>query len=259
MVDKAYLLKQLKALLDIPSPTGMVGEAAAYVMNELKRLGYTAVTQTRRGHVRVRVKGKTHDPIRAVCSHLDTLGVMVAEVKKDGTLRLSKVASLSPRAAENARVTIHSATPLRGTILIPCSTAHSYLDTDINAHKADWDTMECRVDGDVQVAKVCVGDYVTLNTSVRIGILWRSAREIKSLDNFKSYGPTVSLRATDTHRSSLFSILLTGAISSTKQSAVSSANMLLPPKQTSSSTENTKSVVMLGIILSSFHCFKSAN
>ncbi|MFZ2587100.1 MAG: M20/M25/M40 family metallo-hydrolase [Alphaproteobacteria bacterium] len=142
----------------------MVSDSADYVVQEVGRLGYKTVTQTRRGHVRVRVQGKAKGPVRAICSHLDTLGAMVAEIKSDGTLRLSRIGGFAPRSAENARVTIHSQTPLKGTLLIPTITAHSYGDVEMNTHKADWDTMVCRVDGDVVKAGVRVGDYVSIDT-----------------------------------------------------------------------------------------------
>lgn len=174
-MDKAYMLKQLLNLLEIPSPTGMAEPAAQYVLKELKALGYTQVERARRGHIRVRVKGKKAGPVRAVCGHLDTLGALVAGIRDDGSLRLTPIGGFDARNAENVRVTIHGDKgDLRATLLTPKSTAHSYTMEELNTQKASWDSMICRVDvvgtskNELEKAGVKVGHWVSVDTGTEV-------------------------------------------------------------------------------------------
>ena len=67
-MDKKYLQQQLLNLLEIPSPTGMTADVVAYVVKELKKLGYTAEL-TNRGAIRVLVKGKSNKRVIGFGSH----------------------------------------------------------------------------------------------------------------------------------------------------------------------------------------------
>lgn len=79
-----YIGEQLKALTAIPSPTGYTKNAAAYVHQTLKDLGYEPHLSNK-GNVEVTLGGKGHPLLLA--AHLDTLGAMVRAVKSNGRLR----------------------------------------------------------------------------------------------------------------------------------------------------------------------------
>lgn len=79
-----YIGEQLKALTAIPSPTGYTKNAAAYVHQTLKDLGYEPHLSNK-GNVEVTLGGEGHPLLLA--AHLDTLGAMVRAVKSNGRLR----------------------------------------------------------------------------------------------------------------------------------------------------------------------------
>lgn len=80
----SYITEQLKALTAIPSPTGYTGQAAAYVIDTLKELGYEP-SLSNKGNVEVTIGGEGRPLLLA--AHIDTLGAMVRSVKSNGRLR----------------------------------------------------------------------------------------------------------------------------------------------------------------------------
>lgn len=81
---KDYMLRQLKKLTSIPSPTGFTRKVAQYVMDELTAMGYSP-KKTTKGNVQV-VLGGEGNPL-LIAAHIDTLGAMVRSIKANGRIR----------------------------------------------------------------------------------------------------------------------------------------------------------------------------
>ena len=92
-----YILKQAEALLAIDSPSGFTEKVTDYLCEEYKRLGYKPV-KTKKGGVLVEIGGKGNAVL--TMAHVDTLGGMVAEIKINGRLRLTKVGGLNANNIE---------------------------------------------------------------------------------------------------------------------------------------------------------------
>ena len=82
-----YILDVTTRLLAIDSPTGYTKEAALFVMDEYKKLGYDP-KMTVKGGVLVEIGGEDEENGLLLAAHTDTLGAMVAEVKSNGNLML---------------------------------------------------------------------------------------------------------------------------------------------------------------------------
>ena len=174
-VDGAWLLATLEELLAVPSPTGATDAVARLVAERCAELGI-ATRRDRRGTLIGRLPAAGSDgeapARRAVAAHLDTIGMMVAEVRADGRLRVVPVGTHSPRFSEGARVIVlrdgdvdAAAGPLTGTVLPLRASGHAFGDAvDELAHR--WDLVEVRLDADVQdeagvaAIGVRVGDLV---------------------------------------------------------------------------------------------------
>jgi peptidase M42 family hydrolase len=144
-INAQYLTDQLKALLNIPSPTGYTDTVVRHVAKELERLGLT-VELTRRGAISALRQGSRRASARAIVSHLDTLGAQVKRLKENGRLELVPIGHWSARFAEGARVTVFSeAGTYRGTILPLKASGHTYND-EIDSLPVGWDYIELRVD-----------------------------------------------------------------------------------------------------------------
>lgn len=158
-----YILTQLKKLTSIPSPTGFTIEAARYVIAELSRLGFSPKL-TNKGCVLCTVGGEG-DPV-LVSAHLDTLGAMVAEVKGNGRLRLTRVGGLQANnvEAENAVVVTRFGKTYTGTMQMNDPSVH--VNTEYAEQKRDFKGMQLVLDervksaDDVKNLGISVGDYV---------------------------------------------------------------------------------------------------
>ena len=159
----------LKKLTSIPSPTGFTREVADYIVEEVERLGYTAI-RTNKGGVNVIVKGKNDSKHRVVTAHVDTLGAMVRAVKVDGRLKMAKIGGYPWNMIEGENCLVHAASTgktVSGTILIHQTSTHVYKDAG-TAERTE-DNMEVRLDAKVRNEKetrdlgIDVGDFISFD------------------------------------------------------------------------------------------------
>lgn len=166
-IDSDYLTDTLKALLDIPSPTGFTDNIVRYVSRELMRLGLD-VELTRRGAIRAIRKGARSEGARAIVTHLDTLGAQVKLIKDNGRLCLVPIGTWSARFAEGARVQIFSDKgTYHGTILPEKASGHTF-NKEIDTHPVGWEHVELRIDAlarnsaDVERLGIEIGDIIAV-------------------------------------------------------------------------------------------------
>lgn len=158
-----YILNQLKNLTAIPSPTGYTLNAARYVMNELKSLGFSSEL-TNKGCVHCTLGG-AGDPV-LVSAHIDTLGAMVAEVKGNGRLRLTRVGGLQANnvETENAVVVTRFGKTYTGCMQMNDPSVH--VNTEYANEKRDFKGMQLVLDervksaDDVKALGISAGDFV---------------------------------------------------------------------------------------------------
>ena len=161
-IDEGYLIRQLKTLLSIPSPTGYTDEIVHYCSGELERLGLRPEL-TRRGAIRAIRQGSRRQGARAMVSHLDTLGAQVKAVKENGRLELVPIGHWSARFAEGARVTVFSgAGSFRGTILPLKASGHTF-NEEVDTLPVGWPHVELRIDA------VTAARAETLSLGIDIG------------------------------------------------------------------------------------------
>lgn len=172
-IDTDYLLQQLQALLNIPSPTGYTDNVVRHVCYELERLGID-YDLTRRGAIRARLGGHTTAGARAIVSHVDTLGAQVKQLKDNGRLELVPIGTWSARFAEGARTTIFTDKgTYRGTILPLRASGHTFGD-EVDTLPIGWTHCELRVDapardkGDLERLGFEVGDIVSIDPQPEI-------------------------------------------------------------------------------------------
>lgn len=158
-----YTVEQTVALCRIPSPTGYTKQAAAYLMEELIRLGFRP-TMTLKGAVLCDLGGEGDALLLA--AHVDTLGLMVRSVKPNGRLRYEPLNGYSHFHASTENVTIitRAGKTFTGTIQCDKPSVHVFGDTD-KVSKDDG-AMEVLLDEQVasaeDVAKLGIraGDFI---------------------------------------------------------------------------------------------------
>lgn len=120
-----YALEMIRTLVNIPSPTGMTQEATAFIVNELKSLGYSPVL-SKKGSVHCELGGSGNTLL--LSAHVDTLGAMVRAVKPNGNLRYVKIGGFSDNYIENENCLVHtdSGKSYSGTIRAVKASQHVY-------------------------------------------------------------------------------------------------------------------------------------
>lgn len=166
----------LVGLLNTPSPTGYHIEAIAYVKEAFANLGIPdlKLELTRKGALLITWQGTSHDAPRGLTAHIDTLGLMVKEIKPDGRLKTTQLGGFMWGAVEFEGVTIrtHTNQRYRGTLLPSNPSVH--VNANIRDAKREADTMEVRLDAKVNSADdtkalgIGIGDFVFLDPRVEV-------------------------------------------------------------------------------------------
>ncbi len=166
----------LVQLLKTPSPTGYYAEAIAVVAEAFDSLNIEnlRITQTPKGALVLEWPGERDDAPRGLTAHVDTLGLVVKEIKANGRLKLSQLGNFMWNAIEFEGVTILTADGqrYRGTVVPVKASVHVHHDAG-NEPRND-DTMEVRIDArvnskeDTRQLGIDVGDFVFLDPRVEI-------------------------------------------------------------------------------------------
>ncbi len=167
-IHEGNIIATLMDLLSIPSPAGYTDAIVHYLAERFEARGVD-YELTRRGAMRVNLRGRQSSPDRAVLAHVDTLGAQVKRLKENGRLELVSIGTWSARFAEGARVTIITeAGAKRGTILPLKASGHTF-NKEIDALPISWQNIELRVDDrvsserDLIDAGYNVGDIVAID------------------------------------------------------------------------------------------------
>ncbi|CAN5730909.1 M42 family metallopeptidase [soil metagenome] len=169
-VDTDYVTRVLLELLKIPSPTGFTHDAVAYLQNELAALG-VASRLTTKGALLWTLPGAGRGPTRTVAAHVDTLGALVKEVKKNGRLKLSAVGGYDWATVEGAecRIHTHGGAVVTGTVVNTKQSSHVF-GAELRDLKRNDKVMEVRPDvetrsrADTLALGVGVGDFVSFDS-----------------------------------------------------------------------------------------------
>ena len=168
-----FIVQETCKLLAIDSPTGYTEDAVDFVMTELRALGYAPV-RTNKGGVIVELGGTDGGDGVLLETHLDTLGGMVAEIKSNGRLRVSRIGGMNANnaEAENVRVVTKFSGKYEGTLQLANASIH--VNGDYSKTERDWDKMEVVLDervsckADVQALGIRPGDFVCFEPRTRV-------------------------------------------------------------------------------------------
>ena len=152
-------------LYSIDSPTGFTGRASDYLIRYTRELGYDAY-RNRLGNVIVPVPGKDSGHSVALSAHVDTLGLMVRSITKDGQLMFTKIGGpvLPSLDGEYCKIYTRSGKVYTGTILSLSPAVHVF--DDANTRPRDEKNMAVRLDEEVHSKEdalalgIQTGDYI---------------------------------------------------------------------------------------------------
>jgi hypothetical protein len=155
-----YIVEQVVRLVKTPSLAGHTDAAVGYIENELDRAGI-GYKRTGRGALLATLEGRAPSDgergdqpgsQRALTAHIDTLGAMVKELGKDGSLLFTAVGGYALATVEGEYVTVETGTGrlLRGTILFDEPSAH--VSKKVTDTKREFENMRIRLDSEEREA-----------------------------------------------------------------------------------------------------------
>jgi len=124
--------------------------------------------RTNKGALVARLPGRAEDRPRALSGHVDTLGAMVKEIKKDGRLKLTQIGGYMWQTVEGEYCTVHTegGEAVSGTVLAHKTAVHTY-GRELADVKHTADDVEVRLDARTDSKKetralgIEVGDFVS--------------------------------------------------------------------------------------------------
>jgi putative aminopeptidase FrvX len=175
VIDQEYLVDFLVKLLNIPSPTGFAELAIAFVENELSPFNQLQLSRTRKGALVVKWEVESDLPPVALTAHVDTLGAVVKEFKKDGRLRLSRIGGVEWPTVETEGVWIFASNgeKIRGSVLVETASGHIF-GADMTKTPRDDEHMEVRLDArtcsepETRALGIRIGDCVAFDPRVEV-------------------------------------------------------------------------------------------
>jgi putative aminopeptidase FrvX len=174
-VNTEYLVDFLVSLLNIPSPTGFAESAIAFVEKELSQFKQLQLTRTRKGALVAKWAVENDLPPVALTAHVDTLGAVVKEFKKNGRLRLSRIGGVEWPTVETEGVWIFTSNgqKIRGSVLVETASGHIF-GQDMTKTPRDDEHMEVRLDARTLSAEetrrlgIKIGDCVAFDPRVEV-------------------------------------------------------------------------------------------
>jgi putative aminopeptidase FrvX len=162
----------LVGLLNTPSPTGYHIEAIDYVQRAFSAILGLQLRLTNKGALVGFLPGANSDKPRGVTAHVDTLGLMVKDIKPSGRLKMTMLGGFMWNAVEWETVTIRTRTDqrYRGTVLP--SNPSTHVNNKLATAERTADLMEVRIDArttsavETRALGIEVGDFIFLDPRV---------------------------------------------------------------------------------------------
>lgn len=172
-VNKEYVLKTVKELLEFDSPSGFCFEIMNKIGEWADEFGYE-FESTRKGCGIITVQGKSNEQIIGLSAHVDTLGAMVRSITDDGKLKFTLVGSpiVPTLDGEYCSIKTRKGALYTGTFLSTSPAAHVYEDSTTKPREPQ--NMEVRIDEkvsskeDVEALGICAGDYIFIDPKTTI-------------------------------------------------------------------------------------------
>jgi putative aminopeptidase FrvX len=175
VINQEYLVNFLVKLLNVSSPTGFAEPAIVFVEKELSQFSQLQLRRTRKGALVAKWNVENDLPPVALTAHVDTLGAVVKEIKKNGRLKLSRIGGIQWPTVETEGVWVITSKgeKIRGSVLIDTASGHIYSAAGSETPRNDGH-MEVRLDArttsrnETQTLGINIGDCVAFDPRVEV-------------------------------------------------------------------------------------------
>ena len=170
------VIEFLVGLLNKHSPTGYYAEAMDYVAMGFAALEVPGmdIEITPKGALLIKIEGYARNAPRGLTAHVDTLGLMVREIKSNGRLKTSPLGGIMWGGIEMEGVTVrtHDNRRYRGTVVPLNPSVH--VNRGIQTQNRNAETMEIRLDArtssadETRALGIEVGDFIFIDPRVEL-------------------------------------------------------------------------------------------
>ncbi len=169
-----YFNNFTKEILDIPSPSGFCNDIINRIEKEAISLGLN-FSKTKKGNGIINIKSQKSTKHIAVLVHVDTLGLIIKHITKDGIIKVEKIGGpiISTLNGEYCKIHTRHNDTYDGTILSIYPSAHVY-SKEISENKDDIDNLYIRLDevvnskNDIEKLNISTGDIISIDPKVCI-------------------------------------------------------------------------------------------
>ncbi len=172
-MERLKELDFLEEILNTPSPSGDTEKVMGIVRKRFEDLGLEIKFTNKKAMIAT-LRGESDENQSTFAAHVDTLGLMVKEIKPSGRLKTTLIGGYGYFAVEGEYVTISTleGKEYTGTCLHEQTSVHVY--KDAKTAPRDSETMEIRIDEeteskeDTEKLGINVGDYIYLDSRTQI-------------------------------------------------------------------------------------------
>ncbi len=166
-IDQEYLLKTMEEFINTPSPVGYYDEVNPLLVRYAAALGYEVEFDNKKtGYIKI--PGKDASKTICVGAHLDTLGLMVRRIDKDGMIRTRNLGGVNYNTVEGETATVVTRDGRRYTGLLASQSHSVHVFDDARTLERNENTMIFILDekvsseGDVRALGIRHGDVIWL-------------------------------------------------------------------------------------------------
>ena len=147
-IDESYLLNTMRELIETPSPVGYTDECEALLEKYFSDFNLKPEYDNRRTAY-VKLKGK--DSSRTICvgSHVDTIGLVVHHIEKDGSIKVKSLGGNNFSSLEHEKMYLITLDGKKYTGYLTCVSHSVHVFEDAKTLQRDENTMRFLLDEDV--------------------------------------------------------------------------------------------------------------
>lgn len=172
-INKEYVLKTVKELLEFHSPSGFCFDIMEMIELWIQKFGYY-YESTNKGCGIITVPGQSNDKIIGLSAHVDTLGAMVRSITPGGNLKFTLIGGpiVPTLDGEYCQIRTREGKLYTGTFLSTSPAIHVFEDS--TSKKRDPQNMEIRIDErvskkeEVQALGISPGDFIFIDPKTTI-------------------------------------------------------------------------------------------
>lgn len=166
-VDTNYMLEVLRELIETPSPVGYYVKILPIIEKYAEELGVKLTYDNRRTPYFI-LDGENNDKTVYVCSHLDTLGLVVKKVEGNGWLALRSLGGLNFASIEGENVVVHTRDGKEYGGVVMCRSHSVHVFDDCKSRERNENSLVIMLDENVKSADevkalgISTGDVISI-------------------------------------------------------------------------------------------------